>query len=49
MALLAKVRDHLSPFKCPKCVVFTQAMPKTATGKIRKGKLRTDLAGTYRA
>ncbi len=48
-ALLAKVRDHLSPFKCPKRVLFTEAMPKTATGKIQKGRLRADLAGTYRA
>jgi 2-aminobenzoate-CoA ligase len=43
------VRDHLSPFKCPKRVLFTDAMPKTATGKIQKAKLRTTLAETYRA
>jgi len=48
-ALLAEARKHLSPFKCPKRVLFTQAMPKTATGKIQKGKLRADLAGTYRS
>jgi acyl-CoA synthetase (AMP-forming)/AMP-acid ligase II len=47
--LLTKVRDHLSPFKCPKRVLFTDAMPKTATGKIQKAKLRTTLAETYRA
>jgi acyl-CoA synthetase (AMP-forming)/AMP-acid ligase II len=46
--LLAKVRAHLSPFKCPKRVIFTEAMPKTATGKIQKAKLRVDLAATYR-
>ncbi len=45
--LLAKVRDHLSPFKCPKRILFTEAMPKTATGKIQKAKLRADLAATY--
>lgn len=45
--LLAKLRDHLSPFKCPKRVLTTTAMPKTATGKIQKGKLRVELAGTY--
>jgi acyl-CoA synthetase (AMP-forming)/AMP-acid ligase II len=47
--LLTKVRDHLSPFKCPKRVIFTEAMPKTATGKIQKAKLRKDLADFYQA
>ncbi len=46
--LLEKVRRQLSPFKCPKRVLFTEAMPKTATGKIQKGKLRDQLAETYR-
>ena len=45
--LLAKVRAHLSPFKCPKRILFVEQMPKTATGKIQKGKLRGELAGTY--
>jgi acyl-CoA synthetase (AMP-forming)/AMP-acid ligase II len=47
--LLDKVRRHLSPFKCPKRVLFTESMPKTATGKIQKGKLRSQLAETYRS
>jgi len=47
--LLTKVRSHLSPFKCPKRILFTSAMPKTATGKIQKGKLRTQFAETYRS
>jgi len=46
--LITKVRAHLSPFKCPKRIIFTDAMPKTATGKIQKAKLRRELAGTYR-
>ncbi len=46
--LITKVRAHLSPFKCPKRIIFTDAMPKTATGKIQKAKLRHQLAGTYR-
>jgi acyl-CoA synthetase (AMP-forming)/AMP-acid ligase II len=46
--LMAKVRTHLSPFKCPKRIIFAETMPKTATGKIQKAKLRTELAGTYR-
>jgi acyl-CoA synthetase (AMP-forming)/AMP-acid ligase II len=47
-ALMAKVRTLLSPYKCPKRVLFTEAMPKTATGKVQKAKLRRDLADTYR-
>ena len=46
---MAKLRTHLSPYKCPKRILFTDAMPKTATGKIQKAKLRKQLAGTYRA
>ena len=48
-ALLAKVRAHLSPFKCPKRILFAETMPKTATGKIQKAKLRMELAGAYSA
>jgi acyl-CoA synthetase (AMP-forming)/AMP-acid ligase II len=46
-ALMAKVRSHLSPFKRPKRILFTEAMPKTATGKIQKAKLRESLTETY--
>ena len=46
--LLTKVRAHLSPFKCPKRIIFTETMPKTATGKIQKAKLRKELAEVYR-
>jgi acyl-CoA synthetase (AMP-forming)/AMP-acid ligase II len=46
--LLKKVRSQLSPFKCPKRIIFTETMPKTATGKIQKAKLRAELAGVYR-
>jgi fatty-acyl-CoA synthase len=46
--LMAKTRAHLSPFKCPKRILFVEAMPKTATGKIQKAKLRKELAETYR-
>jgi acyl-CoA synthetase (AMP-forming)/AMP-acid ligase II len=47
--LLTKLRSHLSPFKCPKRILFTPAMPKTATGKIQKGKLRAQFAETYKS
>ncbi len=37
--IIAWTRDHLSHFKCPKAIEFG-ALPKTATGKIQKFKLR---------
>jgi acyl-CoA synthetase (AMP-forming)/AMP-acid ligase II len=45
--LMDKVRSHLSPFKRPKRILFPEAMPKTATGKIQKAKLRESFARTY--
>lgn len=45
--LLQKLGDHLSPFKRPKRIVLTSAMPKTATGKVQKNKLRADYARIY--
>ncbi len=45
--LLAAVREKLSPFKCPKAVIQVPEMPKTATGKIEKAKLRKAYAGYY--
>ena len=47
--LLVRLRQHLSPYKCPKRIVFVDTMPKTATGKIQKAKLRVELADLYRA
>jgi fatty-acyl-CoA synthase len=37
--LIAFCRDRLAHFKCPKTIEFTE-LPKTATGKIQKFKLR---------
>jgi acyl-CoA synthetase (AMP-forming)/AMP-acid ligase II len=47
--LMTKIRSHLSPFKCPKRILFADAMPKTATGKIQKAKLRAEFAELYRS
>jgi acyl-CoA synthetase (AMP-forming)/AMP-acid ligase II len=47
--LMTKIRSHLSPFKCPKRILFVEAMPKTATGKIQKSKLRAEFAELYRS
>jgi len=46
--LMASIKSHLSSFKCPKAIIFTEAMPKTATGKIQKAKLRLQFADAYR-
>ncbi len=42
--LIAFCRSHLAHFKCPRRVVF-DALPKTATGKIQKFRLR-EIAGS---
>jgi fatty-acyl-CoA synthase len=33
-------RDHLAHFKCPTAVEFVDALPRTATGKLQKFRLR---------
>jgi len=38
--LLAFCRDRLAHFKCPSSVDFVDALPRTATGKLQKFKLR---------
>jgi len=39
-ALIAHCRDHLAHFKCPTSVEIRDALPRTATGKLQKFKLR---------
>ena len=34
------VKDQLAPFKYPRWVDFVESLPKTATGKIQRFKLR---------
>jgi acyl-CoA synthetase (AMP-forming)/AMP-acid ligase II len=43
--IIAWCRDRLAHFKCPKRVEFTDALPRTATGKVLKRELRAQLAG----
>jgi fatty-acyl-CoA synthase len=38
--LIAFCRDHLAHFKCPTAVRFVEELPRTATGKLQKFKLR---------
>ncbi|MFF9276708.1 acyl-CoA synthetase [Streptomyces griseosporeus] len=42
--LIAHTRDRLTAFKAPKRVVFTDALPRNASGKILKRELRERLA-----
>lgn len=39
-ALKAFVKDHLAPYKYPRQIQFVDDLPKTATGKIQRFKLR---------
>jgi benzoate-CoA ligase len=39
-ALKQHVKDRLAPFKYPRWVEFVAELPKTATGKIQRFKLR---------
>jgi fatty-acyl-CoA synthase len=38
--VIAHCREHLAGYKCPKRVEFTDVLPRTATGKVQKFKLR---------
>jgi benzoate-CoA ligase len=35
----------LAPFKCPRWIAFLEELPKTATGKIQRFKLREARSG----
>jgi benzoate-CoA ligase len=43
--LRAHVRERLAHFKCPRDFNFVESLPKTATGKIQRYKLREAGAG----
>ena len=38
--LIAFCREHLAGFKCPTDIEFVEALPRTATGKLQKFRLR---------
>ncbi|MFF1282393.1 AMP-binding protein [Streptomyces sp. NPDC058299] len=40
-ALRAFLRSELAPYKCPREFVFLDALPRTATGKVQRFRLRT--------
>ncbi|MDG4596439.1 MAG: AMP-binding protein [Candidatus Contendobacter sp.] len=37
--LLAFVREHLAAYKCPREIIFTDSLPRTANGKVRRRDL----------
>ena len=39
-ALRAFVKSELAPYKCPREIVFLDALPRTATGKLQRFRLR---------
>jgi fatty-acyl-CoA synthase len=39
-ALITHCRSHLAGYKCPKRIEFVESLPRTATGKLQKFKLR---------
>ena len=47
--VLAHAAQHLAPFKCPKGVVFVDALPKNPSGKLLKRTLRQQFEGHYPA
>ncbi|MBD9728102.1 AMP-binding protein [Streptomyces caniscabiei] len=40
-ALRAFLKARLAPYKCPRAFVFLDALPRTATGKLQRFRLRT--------
>ena len=42
--LKAFVKDRLAPYKYPRFIEFVNELPKTATGKIQRFKLREQAA-----
>ncbi|MEU9480847.1 AMP-binding protein [Streptomyces sp. NPDC048191] len=41
-ALRAFLKSELAPYKCPRAFVFLDALPRTATGKLQRFRLRGD-------
>ncbi|MCZ1003125.1 hypothetical protein O1M63_42475 [Streptomyces mirabilis] len=41
-ALRAFLKSELAPYKCPREFVFLDSLPRTATGKLQRFRLRAD-------
>ena len=48
VSYIAFCRDRLAHFKCPTLVEFVEALPRTATGKLQKYRLREEHWGSAR-
>jgi long-chain acyl-CoA synthetase len=46
--LLARCRDRLAGYKCPKRIEFRASLPRTDAGKLYKRQLRDELMGEVR-
>ncbi|MFW6692370.1 AMP-binding protein [Streptomyces sp. MAR4 CNX-425] len=44
-ALREFTKGEITPYKCPKEIVFTDALPRTPTGKLQRYRLREEQAG----
>jgi len=42
--LIATVRAHIARYKAPKQIVFVNALPRTASGKIQRAVVRSQMA-----
>jgi acyl-CoA synthetase (AMP-forming)/AMP-acid ligase II len=45
-SIMAFCKERLADFKCPKKIYITNAIPRTATGKIQRGAVAKALAGS---
>lgn len=36
------MKDELAPHKCPRVIEFLPTLPRTATGKLQRFRLRTE-------
>jgi len=48
-AIIAECRRRLAPYKAPKRIVFVDALPRNAMGKVQKNLLRDRYAGLFDA
>ena len=48
LALQEHVKQKLAPYKYPRWIEFRKELPKTATGKIQRFKLRAEGPGARR-
>jgi malonyl-CoA/methylmalonyl-CoA synthetase len=46
-AMIAEARRQLAAYKAPKRIVFVEALPRNAMGKVQKNLLRERYAGLF--